>query len=287
MANRSAASFTPVLSAVVMTAALLVAVAWRVHLHDLDEQIAQRRFALKRLSVSQGVAPTEDVHAYFKQRDEALLKSYRQWLSRVVIDEPAPATTADLQLFFQERVHEVQRAIERMAAGRNVAVPEMIGLPKELPPTETVPRLLAQLALTQATVGLILEQGPIVVSSVKLEDPEPVNGAESQIAILTRVPLRVRMTSSLPQLMRLLEAVARARPLIDIRALRLTGGSEEGDRIESELVLARYLPAAPLEPMLEMEVADDKAESKSEPAVSKKPRMGEKGASRAETDDGA
>ncbi len=288
MTTRRAASIAPVLLAVVMTAVVLGAVVWRIHLHSLEEQIAQKKSALKRLSVSQGIAPTEDVFAYLKERDEALLKAYHQWLDRIVVADTAETASADLQLFFQERVHEVQRALERLAAGRNVAVPEMIGLPKELPPTETVPRLLAQLALAQAATGLILEQGTIPVSTIKLEDPEPVNGVDSRAVLLTRVPLRVRMTSTLPQLMRMLEAFGRARPLIDVRALRLVGGAQGTDLLESELLLARYLPTTQLDALLEMEEAETQAEpTKENSGRPKKPRTSQKKGTRAETDDGA
>lgn len=245
----------PIASAVVMTAAFLGLAAWRVHLHLLDEQIGLRRAALKRLTVTQGIAPTDDVVSYLKQRDEALRNAFREWLARVVIGEEAKASTADLQLFFQERVHETQRSMERLAAGRSVPAPEMIGLPKELPPTETVPRLLAQLALAQSAATLVLEQGAIAIATIKLEDPEPVNSAEGRAVLLTRVALRLRMSSTLPQLMRLMEALGRARPLIDVRSLRIISGTE-ADRLETELLLARYLSTTPVDALLQGEAAE-------------------------------
>ena len=271
MAPRRDLAVAPIVLAVAVTAAVFGFAVWHMHLHGLDEQIDQRQAAIKRLTVSQGIPPTEDVRTYLKQRDESLRRSYRQWLDRVVVGGIAEAATADPQLFFQERVHEVQRDLERLAAGRNVPVPEMIGLPKELPPTETVSRLLAQLGLTQAVATLILEQGAIPITTFKLEDPESVNSVEGRAVLLTRVPLRVRMRSTLPQLMRLMEACARARPLIDVRALRIASGAQ-ADRLEVEVLLARYLPTTQLDALLDAETTEIKEESSKEPSGFSKPR---------------
>ena len=84
----------------------------------------------------------------------------------------------------------------------------------------------------------------VVLSSFKVEDPEPVAAAESGATLLTRLPVRVRLAGTLPQLMSILQALERASPRIDLRTLRLV--SEEADgHLEIELVLARYLMAAP------------------------------------------
>jgi hypothetical protein len=147
---------------------------------------------------------------------------------------------ADPQLYFQERFHEVQRALERLAAARDAAVPEQLGFPKELPPSDTVPRLLVQLALMQELAELAFEHQVSALTSLKVEDPQPVSGEDGEGPFVMRLPVRMRVTASLPQLMKILGAIEQKRPLIDVRGLRVAS-PPAGDALEVELVLARYL----------------------------------------------
>ena len=155
----------------------------------------------------------------------------------------ADAATADLQLSFQERLHDVQRMLERATAARGMTVPEQLGFPKEMPPAETVPRLLVQLTMIKELTTLLLEQGVVSLNAFKLEDPDVVpEGQDARRPLLSRLPLRVRFTASLPQLMRILTAVQRTDRLLDLRTLQVMTG-ETPDRLQVELVLARYVLA--------------------------------------------
>jgi len=141
--------------------------------------------------------------------------------------------------------------------------------------------------------ALMLEQGVIALTSLKIEDPESVEAlAEEEPPFLVRLPVRVRLACSLAQLMKVLGAMERVTPLIDVRALRLLtanpspasgegqtpqppdavgsstptqsagssqvpgrslqgarqqakGSGAEAERLEVELVIARYLVTEP------------------------------------------
>ena len=239
-APRPPIAWPPLLAATLAGATLAGIIGWRLNLQGIDVQITSTRAALKKLTLSGGIPPTQEVMDYLTAHQLSLERRYQHWLKAVAAPPLADAAAADPQLYFQERFHEMQRTVERLAAARGVPVPEQLGFPKELPPSETVPRLLAQVGLLEDITSLVLEQGVSALTSVKVEDPEPVPGSSGDAAFLVRLPVRVRLTGSLPQVVKVLGAVDRARPLIDVRALRMAPGSS-AERLDIELVLARYL----------------------------------------------
>ncbi len=232
----------PALAALVAGAALAGVFAWHMTLQGIDWQIAAKRSAIKKLVLSGNLPPNQEVADYLASRQTALEARYQLWLTSVATSPAADAATqADPQLYFQEQFHEMQRALDRLAAARGVSVPEQLGFPKELPPSDTVPRLLMQLSLMQELAELAFEHQVGALSSLKVEDPQPVSGEEGEGPFVMRLPVRVRLTATLPQLMKILGAIGQKRPLIDVRSLRVTG-RPAGDALEIELVLARYLP---------------------------------------------
>jgi hypothetical protein len=103
------------------------------------------------------------------------------------------------------------------------------------------------------------------LASFKIEDPQTVPQPEGEEPFLIRLPVRVRLSASLPQLVKVLGAIQRANALIDVLAIRIapttvqpaaspeapsneaaqapaagmpTAGSEH---VEIELLLSRYL----------------------------------------------
>ena len=262
MAQQRPIPWMPLLGALVLGVALAGVVAWWLNLQSLEDQIKETRAALKKARLSGSIPPNQDVMDYLNSRQTALEGRYQHWLELIAAPPLAEAASADAQLYFQEQFHEVQRTLERLAAARALAVPEQLGFPKELPPSDTVPRLLVQLSLIREAAQLILEQGVAALSSFKVEDPEAVPEEESSEPFLTRLPVRVRLTSSLPALMKILGAIERVRPLIEVRAIRVlsapppnvsVGGAAvpsaapAGESpgvsgpLEVELMLARYL----------------------------------------------
>lgn len=211
----------PILAAMAVGAAVASIVGWRVNLHNLEEQIQDKRVALKKLTVSGGIPPTQEVMDYLASRRTALEQRYGHLVQAATAPPLADAARVDPQLYFQEQLHEVQRILERLAAARGIPAPEQLGFPKELPPSDTVPRLLVQLSLMRELAELILEQGIPSLSSLKVEDPETVSDEEDAGAFLIRLPVRVRFTGSLPHVLKVLGAIHRANPLIDARMLRI------------------------------------------------------------------
>ncbi len=255
MAERRSIALAPLVAAAGIIAAVGGVAAWWFSLQAIEARIQDHRGAVKRLSVSGGIPPNKEVMEYLTARQASLEQRYRHWLALIAAPPLAEAATADPQLYFQEQLHDVQRTLERLATARGVAVPEQLGFPKELPPSETVPRLLVQLSLIQELAALILDRGVVALSSFKVEDPEPVAAGESGPTLLTRLPVRVRLTGTLPQLMSILQAMERSRPRLDLRALRVVpdaagrpaalGVAQAGSQpLEIEMVLARYLVAA-------------------------------------------
>jgi len=127
--------------------------------------------------------------------------------------------------------------------------PEQLGLPKELPPVDVVPRLLLQLELIKDASELVIAQGITKLSAVKVEDPQTLAG--SREPFLMRLPVRLRLSCSLETLTKVLGVLDRAKPMIDLQAMRLrlpapsATGQAEGQGLEVELVVARYLATSP------------------------------------------
>jgi hypothetical protein len=207
--------------------------AWRMNLQGLESQVKDKRSLLKKLVLSGGIPPNEEVMAYLQGRQSALAERYQQRVKQVAAPPLAEAAKADPQLYFQQQVHDVQRTLERLATARDIPVPAQLGFPKELPPSDTVPRLLVQLSLMQDVAALVFEQGLTGLSSLKVEDPESVPEEGGEATFLIRLPVRLRLTATLPELMKVLAALERVDPLIDVRSIRAqTAASGGADTVE-------------------------------------------------------
>ena len=240
MVPQAPLAWKPLAAAAAVSVALTGVIGWRLNLQSIEAQIAEKRTSLKRLVLSGSIPPNQEVMNYFSARQASLAQRYREWLTWVAAPPLADAAKADPQLYFQEQLHEVQRTIERLATARSVAVPEQLGFPKDLPPSDTVPRLLVQLALVQEAGTLAFEHGVADLTCFKVEDPQPVDEGAEGGAFLTRVPVRVRLKNSLPRLMQLLGALHAAKPLIDLRLLRVQS-PPGAELLDVEVVLSRYL----------------------------------------------
>ena len=230
----------PLLMAVIAGAAFAGWLAWRMTLQGIDHRMAAKRSAIRKLALSGGIPPNQEVADYLSSRQAAIEARYQYWLAAVAAPPLAEAAQADPQLYFQERLHDVQRTFERTATARGVSAPEQLGFPKELPPSDTVPRLLIQLDLIKETAELIYEHQVSALSSLRVEDPETVSGDEDAAPFLVRLPVRVRFQASLQDLMKILSAIERKRPLIDVRGLHVASASDDSG-LDVELTLARYL----------------------------------------------
>ena len=281
MAQRRAVPMGPLVAAMAVGASVAAAIFWRLNLSAIDSQVTAKTGALKKLVLSGKIPPNDEVMEYLTSRQDLLKRRYQDWLTRVVPPPVAEAAGADPQLYFQEQFHEVQRTLERLATARAMAAPEQLGFPKELPPSDTVPRLLIQLSLIKEAAALIFEQGVAAVASFKIEDPQPVVQPDGAEPFLIRLPVRVRVSASLPQLMKVLGVIQRASPLIDVLAIRISPATAQAsapaetpattaaaiDSLEVELLLSRYLVTAePREPPGDEEAADVPKPKSSKPA---------------------
>lgn len=222
MAAPRKAIAVPVILAILATAAFALIAAWQWQLRAMDSRAEEYAASLKKLLLTQQLPPTDAVKSYLEDRHKALEAGFQKKLKQTTVRLPDSAASANPQLFFQERLHDVQREIERLVSARKMTVPEQLGFPKELPPSDTVPRLLAQLDLIEEASILLVEQKVANIISFKVEDPETVAVAEGVPAFLTRVPVRVRFSGKLPHLVKVLNALSRAQPLIDVRVIRVT-----------------------------------------------------------------
>ena len=222
-----------------VVAALMAVAVWQVHLRQIDLQVQRTRATLKKLTLTGGIPPNQEVMNYLTARHAALERRYQHWLAVVAAPPLAEDAQADPQLYFQQQVHEVQRAIERLATARGAQPPEVLGLPKDLPPPDAVPRLLAQLALMQDATELLYAQGLQRVASMKIEDPTAAFEQGEGGPFLTQLPVRVRFAGSLTDMMKTLAAAQRATPMMDLLSLRLSA-TDAGD-LDADLLLGRYL----------------------------------------------
>lgn len=278
--QRRAVPMAPLIGAMVVGAAVTGVMVWRLTLTAIDAQIAAKTSAMKKMVLSGKIPPNEEVMEYLTMRQQALEQRYQRWKTRVAAATVAEAASADPQLYFQEQLHDVQRTLERLATARAMAVPEQLGFPKELPPADTVPQLLIQLSLIKEAAALMFEQGVAALSSFKIEDAQPVPQPDDEAEpFLTRLPVRVRLHATLPQLMKVLGALQRVSPLVDVLVVRAAPGGAS-NHLEVELVLSRYLVTAQtLEPP-----RDDDAASAT-PARGAKDRKAPSGSKRKPADE--
>ncbi|MBI3087729.1 MAG: hypothetical protein HYY91_02410 [Candidatus Omnitrophica bacterium] len=217
---------------------------WRVQAEALNQEIARKRSALKTLHLGGRLPPNREAVTYLTGRGTALDQQYAKAVRLIAMLPSADEAHADPQLYFQQRVHEVQRTLERLAAARGMPSPAQLGFPKDVPPADAVPRLLLQLELIEDAAELILAQDIAQLASVKVEDPQPMPANEEGAdTFLMRLPVRLRLTCSLETLTNVLGVLDRAKPMADVQVLRLK--STDAGALDVELVLTRYLVTKP------------------------------------------
>ena len=222
-------------------------VFWRTSMQQLDQQIRQKQTALKQLHVSGHIPPTPDVHAYLQARTEALVARYQAALRLLEPEVRVAADAANPQLYFQQRVHEVQRTLERLATARGMKIPDQLGMPTELPPADAVPRFLVQVELIEDVADLVMAiEGISEVVSLKVEDPQALLFSDDpDEQFLTALPVRVRVKGSLEAFTNIVGAMDRARPIIDLQGLRIAYVTET-QPLDGEMIVVRYLVTQPL-----------------------------------------
>lgn len=219
--------------------------AWTMRLEAIDQALEDKRAALKTLHLSGRLPPNREVVGYLKGRSAALEAQYQTGLKLATVSAAMRQGQADPQLYFQQRVHEVQRTLERLAAARGMKTPEQLGLPKELPPADVVPRLLLQLELIEDASELVVAQGISQLVSVKVEDPQSARApGEDRESFLMRLPVRLRLVCSLDTLVKVLGVLDRAKPMVGLQAVRLRQPTDAAD-LDVEFVVARYVATAP------------------------------------------
>lgn len=288
MAARRPVSAGPVLALLVAVGLAAAGSMWVASVQQLERTVTRKRAALKPLQLPGRIPPNREVHDYLVKRTAALEARYQTLLERVGAEAAPAESRTNPQLFFQERVHDMQRTLERLATARSIDPPEQLGLPKELPPADVVPRLLVQLQLIEQGSELIMSQGNARLRSVKLEDPELMPPpADEQPAFLMRLAVRFRFECSLSAMTKILGIVERAKPFIDVQGLSLrlpaTEGAENAGKppgakpkadksaLEVELVLARYLVTAPELPSVREEGESEKGARPAKKPSSQRP----------------
>lgn len=248
VAARRPMPWRSILVALATFAACLGVVGWWLNLQALDRRMHDELAALKKSLLKGHVPPDEELLQYLSARLQ-LEQRYQDRLKMAAVNPSIATAGTDPQLYFQEQLHEAQRTMERLAAARGVPVPEQLGFPKELPPSETVPRLLVQLSLMQETAALILEQGVTAAVALKVEDPQALPDEAGGGPFLQRVPIRVKLSCTVAQLTRLLGAMQQMRPMADVPGLRIASAAppDHPEQLDVELLVARYmvLAAAP------------------------------------------
>jgi hypothetical protein len=243
-----ARAFNPILMAGILLggAVLLAGVFWQWTLRGIAQEIAQYQTSLKTLQLSGRVPPNREVMAYLTQRGEQLHASYRQAMAVVAPAAGRLAVGADPQLAFQERVHEVQRTLERLTTARGMSIPLELGLPKELPPPDSVPRFLMQLALMEGLAELAMTvDGVSQLTSFQVEDPRPIAAdAREGAPIVMELPVQMHVTCSLSALMQLLRQIERAQPVMALQRIQVLSSSSAATPaagpLDVELIVARY-----------------------------------------------
>jgi hypothetical protein len=214
---------------------------WKFSLQALDEEITQKRSSIKLLKVGGGLPPNQEVLDYLSKRTLALESDYKS-LVGLLDSSVNDSIGASPQLYFQQRLHDVSRLLEKMASARGIGVPQAIGFPKELPPPESVSRLLVQLALIEDVAKIVMADTASVLSSVKIEDPRPVPKTDEEKNFLIRVPVRIRLSCSVKSLAGMLGSVEGMKPITSLDGVRVRHLAEPlQEMVEVELELSRFL----------------------------------------------
>ena len=243
-------------SVLVGVSALLVGVGigvWVWQMQTLDQAIAKKRGGLKSFYIGERLPPNRQVTDYFTDRLHAIETQYRIALSLITMN---PTVSTDEvrpnpQLFFQERVHEVSRTLERLAAARGIPPATQLGLPKELPPAEAVPRFLIQIGLIEELAEMLMTvPGVLQIESFKIEDPQGVEPlGDEQDSFLTRLSVRVRLGCTLEAIPLVLNVIDRARPLVDLQSLVVTPSRPEAKLDVKSDTKAEAKPETKTEPV--------------------------------------
>ncbi len=218
------AASVPMLLAVLFVGGTVAGAGWwQMRLRALDDQISDKRSALKNLYLAGHLPPSEQVKHYLQGRTAALEQQYKQAVDTIAPEKVSAEAQADPQLYFQQRVHEVQTTLTRLSTAQTLTPPLLLGVPKDLPPADVAPRFLQQLSLIEDAAEVVLAvRGVTQLTSLKIEDPEDVPPAEdAKVGFLTRLPVRIRLVGSLEAVTKVIAMIDHASPVMDLKHARV------------------------------------------------------------------
>lgn len=205
----------------------------------LTSEITERLQRLKQLQLPGQLAPTPSTLTALQAQHGRLEASYRALAQRI---DPTGLPQADPAqepgLYFGQRLHTLQKDLERRAIANHTTLPQSLGLSEELPRQEDVPWLLKELELVELVVTTLMDQQVQAIELIKVVPRRTIQGALKPL--MTELGVQVRLKGTMPALMKSLTVFREASPVAAVPELSLRV-TDDPAVLECELVVRSYV----------------------------------------------
>ncbi|MBI3272504.1 MAG: hypothetical protein HYZ53_26170 [Planctomycetes bacterium] len=222
----------------VLLVALVVVLPLRSAAAGAGESADQARRILEKRLASSDFHGERDL-----DRSRQELKSLEQSVTTLaesvaLADDPAFTVrddASDRLIVYSSAVESVKQALRKLAAGRDVAMPDALGFPEGEVPGAEIPSLLRRLQVVDRVLRLAMELGVRAILSVA---PRGDKEDERTDAVLEREAVTLELQTGFDPLLRLVHALGQKGAFLEVRKLVVDGVDPEKDVLKAKLVVA-------------------------------------------------
>ena len=233
------------IGAILLVFAVVIRLFWNESTQVLDGQLRQKLGRIQAQLLPGALVPSPETYAFLHRRTQQLQEQYDKLVK--VLDPPGRAGTEGAQdagLYFRERLHTLQKRLEREATAKGITVTSNFGFPEDLPAKERVPLLLRQLELVDVAATSVITEGASAIELLRALEPRPVEDPRSREPFVWELPLVVRLRCRTPTLIKFLYHMQQVSPLVAIPEVSLKEAQPAEEGLNVEVLLVTYAAAA-------------------------------------------
>jgi hypothetical protein len=206
---------------------------------SLQEAIRNSEKQIKRYTLADKTLPSAESQKRLEQYLKKCLQNYQtlgDFIDPMILRLPASAQEPGL--FYLERLHTVEKKLQRQAALKKINLPKTLGFSEEIPRLEEVEILLRQIEMVDVLSAKLMEGNLSEIYLIKpLKSIERVD-SETEKPFYCEIPVQIGFISDTESLIRFLYEIKNLSPVIYVEDLEVK--SLEEPKIKTELVLSSF-----------------------------------------------
>lgn len=208
----------------------------------LDEELEKRLKDVKRFIRESGTMPSKEYFLKLESENKELEESFLRFKNFIdaKVSNVSLEDSAEVGLYFTERLHELAKRIGGLSNEKGIKVPENLGFSESLPKETLVPILLRQLEMVELACDTLLKEGTDEISSLKPLKPIDHIDPKTGKLFLKEVPVQIGLRCNTPAFVKFLIKLRESSPVIAVTEMHVKSDEEAGV-IEANLIFSSFM----------------------------------------------